>query len=464
MPAFVPGLRLNDRFVLVERIGSGGMSEVWRAQDDVLGRPVAVKALSPATAADPALWQAVLREARAVAQLSHPNVAQVHDYGETGDIPYLVLEYAPGEDLAARLKRGPLPWREAATVARQVAAALAEAHQRGIRHRDVKPANIMLTPTGVKVLDFGIAAYGPGPEGPLYGTPGYAAPEQLSGTEGTPADVYALGIVLHEMLTGRPPWPVNTWEDARSLATTPRPVPPLGVPAPTSLDRLLRACLQPDPAQRPAAVQVAALAAEIAAQPGTTAHPTVTATAAIPTAPMPAAPNATSPHRPPPAAPKRTSIVDYTRPVRRRRRGRFLPTFLVTVIGAAAVLAVMGALSGGPSGSTGTAKPPAATSPSAKAKPRTSPSPSKNPATVADVIGQFENVLDTADLAGAVRDDAAHQLRDKVSDVRKELDRNGSRLPKQVADLRGKIQDLADQGKLNQTTAQILIALLDRIS
>ncbi|NUT06368.1 MAG: serine/threonine protein kinase, partial [Hamadaea sp.] len=222
MSAFSPGQRIHDRFTLRELIGRGGMSEVWRATDGVLGRPVAVKALDSSLAADPTLWQATLREARAIARIAHPNVAQVHDYGEvptsTGHVPYLVMEFVEGVTLADRLRSGPLPPPEAAAIAAQVASGLAEAHRLGVVHRDVKPGNIMLTAAGVKILDFGIATLANGRDsdgGRLIGTPTYTAPERLRPGAATPAaDVYSLGVVLYEMLTGRPPRAYADWQEA----------------------------------------------------------------------------------------------------------------------------------------------------------------------------------------------------------------------------------------------------------
>src|SRR5690348_691141 len=161
MTPFAPGATLHGRFALRERIGAGGMSEVWRADDEVLGRPVAVKALAVPLAADPVLRAATWREARAAAKLTHPNVTAVYDYGEApmpggAVLPYLVMELVDGESLADRLRSGPLPWPEATRIGAQVAAALSVAHGLGIVHRDIKPGNVMLTAGGAKVLDFGI--------------------------------------------------------------------------------------------------------------------------------------------------------------------------------------------------------------------------------------------------------------------------------------------------------------------
>src|SRR5689334_16527034 len=146
---------LAGRYRLVERLGAGGMSVVWRGYDEVLGRPVAVKVLAAELVSDAELRGRVRREARAAARLSHPNITNVYDYGERDDgTPYVVMELVDGQSLAQRMASGPLPWRTAVRVAAQVASALAAAHAQGLVHRDVTPANVMLSRSGVKVVDF----------------------------------------------------------------------------------------------------------------------------------------------------------------------------------------------------------------------------------------------------------------------------------------------------------------------
>ncbi|MEV4694540.1 serine/threonine-protein kinase, partial [Micromonospora echinospora] len=289
MSPFTPALRLHDRYVLRERIGLGGMSEVWRADDEVLHRSVAVKALAGQLAADPQLRAVIQREARAAARLTHPHVTQVYDYGEaTLDsgvvVPYLVMELVEGQTLADRLAGGPLAWPDAVRTAGQVAGALAAAHRIGVVHRDVKPANVMLTETGAKVLDFGIAA----PAGPhpvtghtgalLMGTPAYFAPERLDPGPANPAgDVYALGVLLYRSLTGRAPLPVRSWDDVLEVRRNRPPVPPPRVPGlPPEIADLVLACLAADPERRPAAARLAErLGAARSADPPTAILPTV---------------------------------------------------------------------------------------------------------------------------------------------------------------------------------------------
>src|ERR1700754_2781129 len=223
MSTLTPGALLARRYRLIDRVGAGGMSVIWRARDEVLDRTVAVKVLSASLAADPRFRDMVRDEARADAQLVHPHVATVHDYAETvapdGTVTaFVVMELLAGEELEARLSEGPLPWRAAVEVCAEVAEALAAAHRLGIVHRDVTPSNVMMTSTGAKVLDFGIATRVGAPDedadGETFGTPAYVAPERLDGTPAQPAtDAYSLGVLLYETLTGQVPVPAETWDD-----------------------------------------------------------------------------------------------------------------------------------------------------------------------------------------------------------------------------------------------------------
>ncbi|MGI8336570.1 serine/threonine-protein kinase [Actinomadura scrupuli] len=254
------GRELAGRYRLRERVGTGGMGSVWRAWDDVLSRQVAVKLVDPALLGDPVFRERFRDEARAAAGLSHPHIVTVHDYGEDDGTPYLVMELLEGESLAGRLARGPLPPDEAARICGELATALAAAHRAGIVHGDVKPANVFLAAGGVRMLDFGLARAARDRTGPRLGTPAYLAPEQLGGGPATAAaDVFALGIVLSEMLTGERPF---TAGDTRSA-----PPPPLpGVPA--ELAGLRERCLHADPARRPSAAEAAtALGAPSAPDP-----------------------------------------------------------------------------------------------------------------------------------------------------------------------------------------------------
>ncbi|MET8151938.1 protein kinase [Actinoplanes sp. NPDC049668] len=258
---------LGGRYVLMDELGSGGMSVVWRARDEVLGRAVAVKVLAGRYAADPQ-WRARIRtEARAAATLSHRNIAQVYDYGESYEngrsVPYVVMELIHGSTLQERVKSGELAPRQVFEICGQVAAALAAAHADGLVHRDIKPANVMVTEDGAKVVDFGIAAtVGPvDPDAEVLGTPAYLAPERLTGEGVEPAsDVYALGVLMYRLLAGESPWSVDSTTQMLTahVYVEPTPLPQLeGVPA--AVTGLVNRMLCKDAAGRPTAADAAAI-------------------------------------------------------------------------------------------------------------------------------------------------------------------------------------------------------------
>ncbi|MFG1837292.1 serine/threonine-protein kinase [Micromonospora sp. NPDC049175] len=264
----IVGDLLGDRYQVESRLGAGGMSVVWRAWDRVLERAVAVKVLAGAQAAAQGARQRIHAEARAAAGLWHPHVTSVYDFGEHTDaagrqVSYVVMELLPGQTLSQRLAAGPLPPPAAMRTCAQVAEALAAAHDRNLVHRDIKPSNVMLTPAGVKVVDFGLAATVGRPEleadGKLLGTAAYLAPERLTGGTVLPAsDVYALGLLLYRALTNELPWSAETptqMLDAH-VYVDPAPLPDIaGVSA--EAHRLLDRCLARDPADRPDAREVA---------------------------------------------------------------------------------------------------------------------------------------------------------------------------------------------------------------
>ncbi|MFD2767281.1 serine/threonine-protein kinase [Micromonospora eburnea] len=297
------GRLLARRYRLIDQIGAGGMSVIWRARDEVLDRIVALKVLAPSLAADTRFRDMVREEARSAAQLVHPHVTAVHDYGETvapdgGITPFVVMELLNGEELEQRLTAGPLPWREAVEIGAQVAEALAAAHRLGIVHRDVTPANVMMTQVGAKVLDFGIATRIGAPDededGGTFGTPAYVAPERLDGAPAQPAtDVYSLGVLLFEALTGQPPYPADTWEQVGTALAEAGPLSLDGVPGlpPAVADVCLR-CLARDPRRRPTAHQLATVLRDqlLPADPqaATMLAPTMTLPVAAPGPPGPA--------------------------------------------------------------------------------------------------------------------------------------------------------------------------------
>jgi len=262
--AVVRGTRLGP-YEVVELIGAGGMGEVYRARDTRLGREVAIKVLPAQVSQDAAALARFDREARAVAALSHPHIAALFDIGETDGTHYLVMELLEGETLAKRLRRGALPEKEALRIGAEIAEALGAAHGRGVVHRDVKPANVMVTRSGVKLLDFGLArllrqassigesteaSTGLG-EGVLAGTLPYMAPEQLEGREADArTDVWALGCVLFEMLTGRRAFEGDSQAKViAAIEAAPAPSMPSPIASP-AVARVVGQCLQKDPEDR----------------------------------------------------------------------------------------------------------------------------------------------------------------------------------------------------------------------
>jgi eukaryotic-like serine/threonine-protein kinase len=305
---------LGGRYRLRSLLAAGGMGAVWVADDAVLGRQVAVKLLSEALAGDGLAAERLRREARAAAGLVHPGIARVLDLGEDGGRPYLVMELLHGESLAQRLARaGPLRPAEAARVVAAAAEALQVAHRAGIVHRDVKPGNVFLTGDGeVKLLDFGIASAANEAAltgGDLIGTAAYLAPERMLGHDATPAaDVYALGVLLYELLAGRPPFTADsgTALAMAHLHARPAPLRDAAPGVPPALSAACEQALAKDPAARPpsAAAFARLLRSTPAGTPPTTA-PLPLAT----TDPLPPAAVADSP---PPAAARPRQVAEAT--------------------------------------------------------------------------------------------------------------------------------------------------------
>jgi Tol biopolymer transport system component len=255
-------------YQLQERIGAGGMGEVYRARDTKLGRDVAIKILPRTFTDDPERLARFAREARVLATLNHPNIATIHGTEESDGIRALVMELIGGETLAERIVRGPLRVADALAIARQLADALDTAHEKGIVHRDLKPANIKITPSGtVKVLDFGLAKVAPendaasqAPtvtvdrtrEGVIAGTAAYMSPEQARGLPvDKRTDIWAFGCVLYEMLTGRPSFAGQTISDTIAAILEREPGwAALPHSAPPHVVRLLRRCLTKDVSRR----------------------------------------------------------------------------------------------------------------------------------------------------------------------------------------------------------------------
>ncbi|HEV2590410.1 MAG TPA: serine/threonine-protein kinase [Gaiellaceae bacterium] len=330
---------IAGRYKLLEPLGRGSMSAVWRAHDDELDRDVAIKTLAPT--ADRDRFQ---REARAVAALAHPNICNLYDYGESDGRPYMVLEYLSGGTLEDRLKSGkPLPDEETERYATAIAAGLAHAHNHGVVHRDLKPANVLFdSEDRAKIADFGIASMGDAgtltEAGTVLGTAAYISPEQASGLPATAAsDVYSFGVMLFRMLTGVLPFISS---NAMELVRMNRDDPPPAVAdrranAPAGLAWTADASLAKDPLARPA--DGAALVAALRDDGGTAA------TMLIPAAAMAGA--ATEVRSAPPA-----------------RRRPLLPVLivlaLVLLLGGAALALALSNRSGGDSGNAPPASGP----------------------------------------------------------------------------------------------------------
>src|SRR3954468_24536917 len=259
------GTRLGPYEILAP-LGAGGMGRVYKACDTRLGRTVAVKVLADHLALDPTFRKRFEREARSISSLNHPHICVLHDVGRHDDIQYLVMEHLEGITLAAQLAAAPFTIPQVLEYGIQFADALAAAHRCGISHRDLKPGNIMLTKSGMKLLDFGLAKVHTHPTstaavnvtaetrpGTILGTLQYMAPEQVQGKEADArSDVFAFGAVLFEMATQRKAFEANGQSGAITAILTydPPPISSLVPTAPRSLDRLVKKCLAKDPEER----------------------------------------------------------------------------------------------------------------------------------------------------------------------------------------------------------------------
>lgn len=270
-----PGTLADGRYRLHTRLGAGGMGLVVQATDTRLHREVAIKLLADNLAADETVRERFLREARAAASLSDPHVVQVHDVDEDDGRPYLVMELVEGPSLGDVLAaEGPRDAHEVTDVAADALAGISRAHEKGLLHRDIKPGNLLRTPTGVvKVTDFGVAHAGDSPQltrtGMVIGTAPYLAPERRGGEPATVrTDLYALGATLYELLSGRPP------EGERAMDE-------LEAEVPGTLRHLIERLLAADPQQRPASAEhaLALLAGEVTPPERTASAPASTGSA-----------------------------------------------------------------------------------------------------------------------------------------------------------------------------------------
>src|ERR1700751_3813983 len=263
---FLPGRLIAGRYRIIALLGKGGMGEVYRADDLTLGQAVALKFLPDTAASDQALLERFRNEVRIARRISHPNVCRVYDVGDVDGQTFFTMEYVDGEDLASLLRRiGRLPQDKAVEIARQLCAGLAAAHAKGVLHRDLKPANIMLDGRGqVVITDFGLAGVADDIRGAEVrsGTPAYMAPEQLAGREvSTRSDIYALGLVLYEVFTGKRAFgeKVAGALHARDDRTPSRPSSVVKDLDP-GIEKVILRCLEPEPSARPATARAVSAA------------------------------------------------------------------------------------------------------------------------------------------------------------------------------------------------------------
>jgi serine/threonine-protein kinase len=445
----IEGRVLADRYSVGELLGRGGMAEVYLATDRVLERPVAVKVLGSWLAHDTSFVERFRREALAAARISHPSLVAVYDAGSEQDLHFIVMEHVPGETLADALQReGRLPADRARAIAARAGEALAVAHAAGIVHRDVKPANVMLTAGGgVKLMDLGIAR---GIEGEsitrassILGTAGYVSPEQARGERvDHRSDIYSLGCVLYEMLTGRQPFEADNPVAVAYKHVHETPVAPTSIEpsTPPALEAATLRAMEKDPSARFANVTDMTAALDDATAP----VPAVDATRPLPVAgAVPAPPTTPLPRR-------------ADRPT---RRGRMVPLLALIV-----VLALLGALAfalfGGdpPADDRANGSPTRSVSPSPTDSP--SPSPSTTPSVVpVDSVDAAAEALRTvvADgvAEGRISSKAEEEIEKKLDEaLEKFAEDDTEKALEELDDLVEKVEDLYQDEEIQQPYEQ----------
>jgi eukaryotic-like serine/threonine-protein kinase len=454
----IEGTVLGDRYAVGELLGRGGMAEVYLATDRVLDRPVACKVLGGWLAHDRTFVERFRREALAAARISHPNLVAVFDAGSEDGVHYIVMEHVPGETLADVVRaEGRLQPLRAATIAASMADALEVAHAAGIVHRDVKPANVMLTPDGrTKLMDLGIARSIDGETithaSSILGTAGYISPEQARGEPvDHRSDIYSLGCVLYEMLTGRQPFEARDPLAAAYRHVHEAPVPPTSLEpsVPPGLEAVTLRAMEKEPAARFQS------AADMAAALDDRTHPVAPAVA---TTPMPPVTTTPLPVAGTDALPRRT---DRTR--RRRSPVPLLLALVALVLLGSLAYALLG--TDRPSDLVG---PRDSLSPSVSPSPSTSPSPSPTPPpvdTVEGAVAALEGVVAQGVSEGTITDKAAGEIQKGLDeavhefaggDTEKAIDKLG--------DLERKIEDLIDHDEVANSEKQKLFKAIDDLA
>ncbi|HKE54502.1 MAG TPA: protein kinase [Actinomycetota bacterium] len=457
---------LADRYELGPVLGEGGMARVHRGYDRHLRRPVAVKVLAPPYDRDRTFVERFRREARSAAGLSHPNVVSVFDSGSYHGTHFIVTELVEGETLGERLRRGPMPPREAAAVAIDVCHALEAAHARGLIHRDVKPGNVMLLPDGrVKVLDFGIA-HAAGSDtltgtGAVLGSTAYLAPEQASAQPvDERADLYALGCVLYEMLAGSAPFRADTPVATMYRHVNEDPPPPSRIrPVPAGLEAVVMRCLEKDPRRRyGSALELEhALAtagedtAPLEVAPAAETRP-IAVVGAPPSTPTPggaAAPASTMPG----ASPGGPTRGPTGRPASRRSigaRGRLLAALAVGL-----VLVLSGVVIAANRDQLPTRAQIRQASSSGGGKPTTMTSPSPEPFSTA--LSSLMEAIGSARASGDIDEDAARELTKRATELANAY-REGDpeKVGESVARLGDAFNHAVDEGKITPSATDAI--------